>query len=398
MNANVDAATMRKINRATVLHVIRDKRTTSRIDVAQITGLNKATVSYLVDDLIKEQLVEEIGYGSSSGGRKPVLLKFNANATFAIGVDVQISQMTTIAANTRGEIIYKRSTPISGYDDEQNYKAHLIDVIKLEVDTAIRSVPKSPYGIAGVGISLPGIVNFTTGTVYYLPNIHISNWDFLSDLQERIALPIFVDNDANCGAWCEYTRRNNRVKDLTHIQVGIGIGVGLIVDGKLYRGTGGLAGEFGHMTISAMGFECACGNYGCWEEYASERSLVRYIRESGASLPVITGDTTMVEHILYEAQHDNRAYIRAFHSLGQYLGIGIANIVNGLNPEQVTIGGYLSRAATFILPEVERVLQHRALLENKDISLTIAANDAAAVGAALIVVDHTLFAAAQEVL
>ncbi len=392
MNINVDAAAMRRINRSTVLQLLRDNRTTSRIDIAQITGLNKATVSYIVDELIKDQLVEEIGYGSSSGGRKPVLIKFNANAAYAIGIDIQISQMTTIVTNARGDIIYKRNRRIRFHEEETTYKAHILDVIQSEVDTATLSVPKSPYGITGIGIAMPGIVNFKTGYIHYLPNVQIANWDFLYDIQKKISIPVYIDNDANCGAWCEFSRRNNRLKNLIHLHVGIGIGAGLILDGQIYRGKDGLAGEFGHMTISAMGLECACGNYGCFEEYASERSLVRYIRESGGEKPSISDDSTFIDHLLYEAQHDNRVYIRAFHTLGQYLGIGIANIVNGLNPDQVTIGGAISRAATFILPEVERVLHHRAILANKGIDLTIATNDAAAIGASLLVIDRTLFA------
>ena len=391
MTTNVDAAGMRRINLATVLNVIRGKRTTSRIDISQITGLNKATVSYLVDELIQEQLVQEIGYGSSSGGRKPVLLKFNANAAYAIGIDIQITHMTTVVSNTRGEVVYKQTKTLTIHEQASQYEERLVEMILVEAATAIKATPPSPHGLAGIGVALPGIVNFSTGIVYHLPNINVSNWNLRAVLSQHFKVPVFIDNDANCGAWCELQQRNLRVRNLVHINAGVGIGVGVIVNGQLYRGKDGLAGEFGHMTIAAIGLECSCGNYGCWEEYASERSLLRYIRESGGKTPEASSGWSVVEQILYEAQHDNRAYIRAFHALGEYLGVGIANILNGLNPEQVTIGGMLSRAATFILPEIERVLQHRAILLNKSTPITIANANSVAIGAAEIVIDQTLF-------
>ncbi|MHB1629936.1 MAG: ROK family transcriptional regulator [Bacilli bacterium] len=391
MTTNVDAAGMRRINLATVLGVIRGKRTTSRIDISQITGLNKATVSYLVDELIQEQLVQEIGYGSSSGGRKPVLLKFNANAAYAIGIDIQITHMTTVVSNTRGEVVYRQTKPLALDGRTSLYQQRLVDLIVNEAAAAMKATPPSPHGLAGIGVALPGIVNFSAGTVYYLPNASISDWNLQEALGQHFKVPVFIDNDANCGAWCEFQHRNSRVQHLVHINAGVGVGAGVIVNGQLYRGKDGLAGEFGHMTIAALGRECSCGNCGCWEEYASERSLLRYIREAGGEKPGTASGWSVVEQILYEAQHDNRAYIRAFHTLGEYLGVGIANILNGLNPEQVTIGGMLSRAATFILPEIERVLQQRAILLNKSTPLTIANANAVAIGAAEIVIDQTLF-------
>lgn len=391
MTTNVDAAGMRRINLATVLNVIRGKRTTSRIDISQITGLNKATVSYLVDELIQEQLVQEIGYGSSSGGRKPVLLKFNANAAYAIGIDIQITHMTTVVSNTRGEVVYRQTKTLAIHEQASQFQERLVEMILVEAAAAIKATPSSPHGLAGIGVAFPGIVNFSTGIVYHLPNINVSNWNLRAVLSQHFKVPVFIDNDANCGAWCELQQRNLRVRNLVHINAGVGIGVGVIVNGQLYRGKDGLAGEFGHMTIAAIGLECSCGNYGCWEEYASERSLLRYIREAGGKTPEASSGWSEVEQILYEAQHDNRAYIRAFHTLGEYLGVGIANILNGLNPEQVTIGGMLSRAATFILPEIERVLQHRAILLNKSTPITIANANSVAIGAAEIVIDQTLF-------
>lgn len=181
-----------------------------------------------------------------------------------------------------------------------------------------------------------------------------------------------------------------------YINAGIGVGAGMVIDGKLYRGRDGIAGEFGHMTIHPMGASCMCGGYGCWEEYASERSLLRYLRESGEADPKLSPDTSVMEQALTQAQRDNRAYIRALHALGQNLGFGIANILNALNPDEIVLGGSIVGAATFLLPEIDRVLKHRALLMNKRVPVRMGSVNAVAVGASSLVVHEVLFASAGE--
>ncbi len=391
MNANVDASTMRRMNRSTVLKLIRDLRTTSRIDIAQMTGLNKATVSNIVDELIREQFVLEIGYGSSSGGRKPVLIRFNANAAYAIGVDVQLSHITTVVCNIRGEFTYREVTPISLYRDGPDQRADLVRVISEQINLAMKSAPKSTYGLVGIGIGVPGMVDFRSGTIYYLPHVYKGEWHLVDELSQEFSLPVFCDNDANCGAWNEYSGHGAAQKNLVYVSAGIGIGAGIIIDGKLYRGHDGIAGEFGHMTINPMGAQCECGNYGCWEEYVSDRGLLRHLREAGEDVASYDLGRPLVDQALLRAQQDNRATIRAFHELGQYLGIGISNILNSLNPEQVVLGGSMAAAATFVLPEIERIVRHRSVLRNKEVSIRVANVNSAAIGASSMAIDQVLF-------
>jgi N-acetylglucosamine repressor len=391
MNANIDAATMRRMNRATVLRLIRDFRTTSRIDIAQITGLNKATVSNIVDELMEDKFVHEIGYGSSSGGRKPILLRFNANAAHAVGMEVKPSQLTTVVCNIRGETAYHHVIPVDLRDDSQDKRAVLLTLMAQEIQAAIDAAPKSPYGLVGVCVGLPGMVNYYTGKVYYLAGITTEEWDLKTALTERFSVPIFCDNNANCGAWNEYLLHGERPPSLVYVNAGAGVGAGIVIDGKLFRGQNGSAGEFGHMTINPMGSRCACGNYGCWEEYASERSLLRYIQEAGTDDSLFSPDSPLIDQVLHEASRDNRAYIRAFHSLGQYLGIGITNIINALNPAEIVLGGSLAGAATFVLPEIERVVNHRTRSHTKHILIRIGNVNSVAIGAACLTIEDVLF-------
>ncbi|KYP79316.1 ROK family transcriptional regulator [Ferroacidibacillus organovorans] len=390
MKLNVDAPAMRRINRATVLHIIRNQRTTSRIDLAQITGLNKATVSYIVDELIEEQWVQEIGYGSSTGGRKPILLRFNANAAYAIGMDLELPFLKTVVCNTRGEVVYKQERMLDALTNADTATA-VLDAIMEEVQAAQAAAPKSSHGLVGIGLALPGLINAKTGASHHLRGITESDWDLRAELAERTTLPVFIDNNANCGAWSELLKSASRKENLVYIHAGSSINTGIVIHGELYKGRSGAAGEFGHMTISPMGQRCVCGNYGCWEQYASERSLLQYINEAGGNHAAIDLRRGLMEQILDGAYADNRAYIRALNTLGQHLGIGIANIVNALSPDRISLGGTISQASTFILPEIERVLQYRLIGANKNIPISIASAHAIAVGAATHVMNQTIF-------
>ncbi len=380
---------MRRMNKATVLGLIRSHRTTSRIDIAQMTGLNKATVSYIVDELINEKWVHEIGFGSSSGGRKPVLLRFNANGAYAIGMDVQLHSLKTVICNARGEPVYKRDSEIVHVSQPSHER--LLEVIEEQARAAMTATPASPHGLVGVGLGLPGLVNANDGTVSRFPGLDFTNWDVRSAVAQRVPIPVFCDNNANCGAWSELARAPGQDSNVVYINAGTSIGTGVVMAGRLYRGRDGRAGEFGHTTVMPMGQRCSCGNYGCWEEYASERSLLRYIIEAGGDTLELEHEHDFVQRILDGAHADNRAYIRAFNTLGQHLGIGIANIANALTPDRISVGGTLSRAATFILPEIERIMKYRALSANRSIPITIANVNSVAVGAASLVLDAMLF-------
>jgi len=387
---NVDAPAMRRINKAIVLQFIRDHRTTSRIDIAQLTGLNKATVSYIVDELISEDWVQEIGYGSSSGGRKPILLRFNASGAYAIGVEVQITAIKTVVCNTRHEPVYRCDRAVEG-GSAVDLQDRLLSTIVEETRAAIAATPSSPHGLVGIGLALPGLVNAQSGCVHYLPGLSERDWFVRDAVTAQVDVPVFCENDANCGAFGELTRSASRTENLAFVSAGTGLGVGLIIAGQLYRGRLGLAGEFGHTTLMPMGQPCPCGNYGCWEEYASERSLRRYIIEAGGDPSTLHADRGFIDQLLNEAQADNRACIRAFNTLGQYLGIGIANIANSLSPDRISLGGTLAQAATFILPEIERIMSYRTLLQNRTIPVTIASANSVAIGAAALVIAQTLF-------
>lgn len=388
MTRAIDAPAMRRMNRASVFRRIFEADTISRIQISKDLDMNKATVSSIVDDLIQHQFVNETGYGQSQGGRKPVLLELNGTAAYIISIDVQITHMTIAISSLKGELIWLQDQPLY-HAGQRPTKDDLVEKLEREIRLALNHVPPSPHGILGVGIALPGMVNANTGYVHYLPNLEMFDWPMKLDLEARIQLPIFIDNDANCGALAEHIRM--RAASMAFVNAGIGVGVGIITNGQPYRGHDGIAGEYGHTTISAMGLRCSCGSYGCWEEYASERGLLRILQDRGEEHKTKIPDPGFTAACIDKARDGSETYLEAFSELGKNLGLGIANICNALNPERIFLGGSIAKAYPYIVEAIDQVLAQRAVSRNKRIRVDLSAQDTVVRGAARLVVQEVLF-------
>lgn len=374
----VDASVMRSANKRTVLGLLYHKKTSSRVDISRTTGLNPATVSSLVDELIHEQYVEEVGTGPSSGGRKPIIIRFNADTGYVIGVDVQITHLSTVLINANREVIFERRMDIPPAA-QPLHRDDLTDLIEREVVAAKRRCPPSPHGLMGVGVGLPGLVDHHQGRALLLPNLGIVDWDISRALAQRETLPIFVDNDANCGAWSEYL--TSGTANLLFINSGVGLGVGTVINGQLYRGAHGIAGEAGHHAISPTGLDCLCGNIGCWEQFASERGLARTLRDQGIVTPFpLPAD--FIHRAIEEAQHGNSVYLEAFDDLARHLATGLINLLNLLNPQTIYLGGTVAEAQSLLLPLIHEQIRSRALLNNQEVVIHPSSPTSVALGAA----------------
>lgn len=345
-----DSALIRRINTAIVLECIRNESPLSRARISERTGLNKATVSSLVAGLIDAGLVSEIGTGESSGGRKPVMLLFNAGAGYAVGIDVGVNYIRGLLTDLAGEPVARRETTITrrGPDD-------VLPVLFDVIGGLVAEAPPGRYGIVGIGIGVPGIVD-DGGTILFAPNLEWRNVPLKRLVEERFGLPCVIDNEANAGAAGELRYGAGRgIADLIYVSVGIGIGTGIIINRELHRGKSGFSGELGHMSIDADGRRCSCGNLGCWELYASEKSLLEhgepYASFKAASAAAGDGDEQAV---------------RLLGTIGRYLGVGIANIVNVFNPEAVILGNRVCIAERFVRDAIEREIERRTQAYHRD--------------------------------
>jgi predicted NBD/HSP70 family sugar kinase len=347
------SSTIRDINRQFVLNYVRDREPISRADIARSTELQRSTVSTIVEELKAEGLIEEIGAGASTGGRRPTLLRLRAAGATAIGVDVTPSYTTIATSDLVGRVIARERFENSPRPEE--LAAQVIERLR---DIASREHQGT---IAGVGVSLPGLVDTGRGRAIYIPFFRWRDWPIAEEIERETGLKARVDNDANAAALAELWFGRPEVseaRDFIIALVAEGIGTGIVFDGQIYRGERGAAGEFGHMIVAQGGpVACSCGNRDCWEAFASERAAVaRYMVNSGAGdaggpAPVLFGE------VVERALGGEQAAIDALTETAHYLGIGISNLIVGLSPEAVVVGGQITRAWPIIAPSLEETIQ-----------------------------------------
>ncbi|CAG7647601.1 ROK family protein [Paenibacillus allorhizosphaerae] len=350
MKQTGDLNLVKKINKSIVLQHIRSTSPVSRARLAELTGLTKATVSSLVAELIESRLVDEIGAGESSGGRKPVMLLFNGTAGYAVGVDLGINYIWAALTDLNGNTVEQYRLK----HNNTSVESVIADLIACIREVAGRA-PDSAYGIVGIGIGIPGFSD-ERGNVLFAPNLGWENVPLQQLIEQEFAIPVVIDNEANAGAVGEKQfGAGQEAAHLVYVSIGMGIGTGIIIKDELFRGSSGFSGEMGHISIQYDGKPCRCGNAGCWELYASENALLEQARA------VMPGGDVSVETLIRLAEEGDLAAIECFERLGRYLGIGIVNIINSFNPELIVIGGRLAEAERWLRGAVHEVVERRSL-------------------------------------
>ena len=340
-------------NKTLVLTTIMNHTPISRAKVAKITGLNKGTVSSLVSELIDEELVEESGPGKSSGGRRPVMLLFNGNAGYSISIELGVGYILGVITNLNGEIIVEEKIQLQ----TTHYKTIFPMMINL-IRGLMNQVPESRYGVIGIGVGVPAVVS-QKGEILLAPNLYWKNVKLKEELEAVFDVPVFIENEANAGAYGEMRYGSSQNSRHTiFASIGIGIGVGMVLDGKLYHGLNGFAGELGHMTIEKDGKSCRCGNSGCWERYASEQALIDEALNRGL---VDKGQSEPFEQLIQLADEGDNHVIELFNEIATYIAIGLTNCINIFNPEHVIIGNRLMRAKEWFYPVIESYILDHAI-------------------------------------
>ncbi|ADQ07749.1 ROK family protein [Caldicellulosiruptor hydrothermalis 108] len=356
---------LKQINKLLVLKTILDNKIISRAKISRLVDLNKATVSNLTDELIKEGYVVEKGYGKSKGGRRPVLLQVNKDVGSIIGIDLGVDYIHIILSNFVGEVIFEEYANMKMGEDKEK----LLDLLFDLIERAINRAPQTPKGILGIGIGVPGIVEKESGIVLIAPNLKWKNVHLKSIVQQRFNLPVYIDNEANAGALGEkWFGEWGKVTDLIYLSVGIGLGAGIIIDNKLFRGAAGFAGEVGHTTINFQDDVCSCGNIGCLENFASERALLSVIKKlvkEGAEDRYISCenvDEITPSQIIQAAKDGSRVCRMAVLEVAEKMAIGIANLVNIFNPEIVIIGNKVSFFGDLFLEKLREVVNQKSFI------------------------------------
>jgi predicted NBD/HSP70 family sugar kinase len=340
--------TIRDINRQIVLNYIRERGPISRAEIAQETALQRSTVSIIVDGLRSGGLIEEVS-GESTGGRPPILLSLRSADAVAIGVDLGTIRTVVATSDLAGRVLEQEEFP-TDHDASKT--------ISNVIDCARKLNAKSGGTVEGIGISLPGLVDPESGRATFIPHFRWRDFDIARELRAATDLAVSADNDANAAALAElwFGRPEIReVRDFIMVLVEEGVGTGIVFDGQVYRGKSGAAGEFGHMTIGeGAPVACAAGSRRCWEAFASQRAaLARYHGLKGTTGGETAVDFELLVDLALGGETDALA---ALKETARYLGLGIANLTQGLSPEAVIVGGPVVRAWPLIAADVREAV------------------------------------------
>ncbi len=336
--------TIRDINRQIILNYVREQSPVSRADIAKITELQRSTVSLIVDELLHADLIEEVE-GESSGGRPPQLLSLKTTRAVAIGVDLKKKITIVGTSDLSGRLLEKLEFPTS-----PDFK----ETIDRIVDSIRYFVSKNDGSIEGIGISLPGLVESWKGEVVSIPHLDWHYPKIGKIIEEAAGIPVIVENDTNAAALAELWLGRpeiSNVRNFVVVLIHSGIGTGIVFDGQLYRGKGGFAGEFGHMTIGSNApVACAAGRFDCWEAFASDRAaLARYDKLSGNLNGANKIQYTRLIELAFKGDKKART---ALKETAYYIGLGISNLIQGLSPEVTIVAGSVVQAWSMVSEDI----------------------------------------------
>lgn len=362
-----DQALVREINLSIILNSLRDRSPVSRASLAQATGLNKTTVSSLVQQLIDAHFVSEIGIQKTEDtGRPGILLELNPVAGCMIGAEIGVDFISVVATNFAVETLWRREVHTTIRDEQAVIIERALELIR----QAVEHTRGECREVLGLGLGVPGLVDVSSGTLLFAPNLGWRNVPLCEILEANFDFPIYVDNEANMATLGEsYFGVARGAKSVLYVSAGVGIGGGIVLDARVLPGAGGFAGEVGHMSIIPDGLPCNCGSRGCWETVGSQGAVFRYIKAAVAegSYTVLTSytggdlESLTVPLVVQAADAGDVVALEALRETALYLGIGLANLINALNPETVVFGGIMSLAGKYLMPGITQVIGERAL-------------------------------------
>lgn len=386
----VDLSEMRANNERMLLRLIWSNPGTTRAEISRSTGLSASTVSGIVSRFESDGLVHLRPSRSSSGGRPPVLLNFDDEHLHVIGVDMGASHVTSVLATPNGEIIAECEVDNESRDNPES----TLEAIEHTVRECVSDAGLSG-AIVGLGLAVPCPVDLANpGQLSELILPKWSGLDVVEELRSRVGLPVYVENDANAGALAELWFGAG-TEHFAYVKVGTGIGSGHVIDGRLYRGAGGIAGELGHVSIATRGDGDVGGNLN--DAIGTPTLLARAAHKCQGPVP---RTSTELAAAARAGQPWAEEIVRELAGL---LSVGVAGLVNILNPEKVIFGGQIVHTGSLFLDAIESAVRSRSLIlsnNQAEFALTSLGTSAIALGAATLPLeagfnDHELFRTAS---
>lgn len=354
--------TSREINRQIALNLIRTHQPISRADLARLMNVRRGVASLLVNELLNESLIFEGAVGESVGrGRRPTFLFIDSRQRCVVGVDIRASRTYILVTDLMG----RQLGVVSSFQTNRE-----VDVLIQELARRIKQIlAEEVSACEGVGVAVPGMVDPAKGRVMHAPTLSWRDVNLRDPLSVALGIPVQIENSGKACALAQvWATRSDVVASGSSVFVSVsdGVGVGIVVNGELLRGRHNTAGEFGHVPLSIDGPKCSCGATGCWEAYISNlATLSRYFGQDLSELRPRDTETAnfSVEDLIARARAGDAKALAAINSTARYLGLGLASIINALDPGRIYIGGEITTAWSLIEPIVRSALRERTLTE-----------------------------------
>ncbi|MBN2677013.1 MAG: ROK family transcriptional regulator [Anaerolineaceae bacterium] len=389
---------MRKVNTSLVLNSLRLHAPISRAELANATKLNRSTISNIVNVLIDDGLVLEMDTMESKIGRPGIALSLRPDGGAVIGVEIGVGYISVILTDFVANILWREWVDCTTTSPQIEIITRVHDLI----DQAISFASSRQLRLLGIGLGVPGLVNTKSGELLFAPNLGWRDVPLRLMFNQRFHIPIYVENEANLGALGEYYFGVGRdVDHFIYISSGVGLGGGIIINGKLFKGGHGFAGEIGHIQRDPQGEMCGCGRRGCWETQVGPRAVLQRVKHAMESEPDQSTGKPVEEdpekftfnQVVDFALKGNQICRSAMEEVGRNLGAGIADLVNIFNPQMVVIGGAFSYGREIILPVIERMVASETLpAVRQDLRIIVSEHgaDACVLGAIAVVLDDIL--------
>ena len=396
---------MRESNKALILNLVRRERNISRSDIARRTRLSRSTVSTIVSELIDEGWLAETGIGKSSGGRRPILLTFNYHAGFVLGISAGATHLLALVTDLDAQTLAEIWQP---FDITEGPRTGLSALVTIGHEVMAQA-GKDASHLVGVGVGVPGPLDILRGMAVAPPIM--PGWDGVpvrEHLQDALGALVYLDNDANLGALGErFFGAGIGVDNLAYIKVSTGIGCGIIIDGEIYHGQSGAAGEIGHVTIDENGPPCKCGSYGCLEAMAggaaiAQRAMLAIRAGQPSTLKELASNGRLTARdVEHAARAGDALSCQLYADAGRLIGIAVADVINLLNPGRVIIGGGVSQAGELILDSLRATVcqrSMRAAIEGTDIVQAVLGKHSTALGAVALVLQETFRSPVEDLI
>lgn len=338
---------IRDNNRRLVLEYIVNNPPVSRAELSKHLKLTKATISAIVQDLLQQNLILEIGSAKTSLGRKPILLEFNQQYGCSLAIDVRPRQILALISDLKGENCQVKEYPFHPEDE-------LFPLLTSIVEEHLKDRRGTEKGILGISVGIYGVVQ--NNQIIFTPYYPLPAPDLGSLLESRFHIPVIVENEANLSVLGE-SAFHDGCRNMIHINVHDGIGMGILINGYLYKGKDGYAGEFGHTILFPDGKPCPCGNRGCFELYASEKAILEeYASRTGK-------ETVTIDNFLSDYNQKTPEAYSMMELFVKYISIGINNLINTFNTDLIVLNSSFSNYIPDINP---RIVEYLAKHQNRD--------------------------------